>query len=543
MTLVSRLTHGPRAKVLWSCVLAALALLLALVVPARGATPGAPWAWGDNSFFQLDDWTTVNRHTPVPMRDFPEGVTALAGGDNHTLALKADGTVWAWGYNFEGAVGNGRRNDVMSPTQVFAGAVAIAAGMDHSLARKADGTVWAWGNNDGGNLGDGTRLRRTSPVQVRDLNGVTAIAAGWVHSLALKDGTVWAWGDNDDGQLGDGTRTLRTSPVQVNNLTAVRAIAAGWHHNLALREDGTVWAWGDNANGDLGDGTMTVRTTPVQVGNLSGVTAITAGASHSLALKADGTVWAWGYKLMGSTLDPQNISTTPVQVPELSEVTAIAAGHIHNLVLMKDGTVRSWGSNAFGQLGDDTTADQRTPVSVRNLSAVKAIAGGGSHSLAITATPPAASPLDACRLLGWACTPQPQFTRGSILLACDRPNCIVIDRVPKNCEMKYSCPGCVAGGMCPPVYQMSFEGLRGVWTVGLYDVKGRTVPHDRVPTRTGVVLSFRPSKEQYIKGRIGDYILVFQMGPKGIPGVKYRVRTRLGVSDRPYEPPKPDRSK
>ena len=153
------------------------------------------------------------------------------------------------------------------------GVIAVAAGGEQSLALKSDGTVWAWGRNDVGQLGDGTTAERHTPVQVHTLNGVTAIAAGQAHNLALKsDGTVWAWGGNDAGQLGDGTTTTpRPSPVQVHNLNGVTCVDAGDNHSLARKSDGTVWAWGGNGDGQLGDGNPTsFRPSPVQVHNLSG---------------------------------------------------------------------------------------------------------------------------------------------------------------------------------------------------------------------------------------------------------------------------------
>jgi alpha-tubulin suppressor-like RCC1 family protein len=195
-----------------------------------------------------------------------EGVTAIAAGQAHTLALRSDGTVWAWGWHVNGQLGIGDctiddRNappciDQPSPVKVLnlTGITAIAANRVYSRALKA-GNVWVWGGGRG------------HPFQVQGLSGVIAVAAGGTHTLVLGDnGTVWAWGDNSHGQLGDGTLTGRSTPVQVGGLSGMAvAIAAGFDDSFAVLADGTVWSWGGNTDGQLGDGSRSPRTTPVQV--------------------------------------------------------------------------------------------------------------------------------------------------------------------------------------------------------------------------------------------------------------------------------------
>jgi alpha-tubulin suppressor-like RCC1 family protein len=282
----------------------------------------------------------------------------------------------------------------------LSGVTAIAGGFFHSLALKNDGTVWAWGANYAGQLGDGTTVDRSTPVQVLSLSGVTAIATGSTadHSLALKnDGTVWAWGWNMYGQLGDGTTVDRNTPVQVQNLNGVTAVARGTSHSLALRNDGLVFAWGENRFGALGDGTTIDRHTPVVVlisprrplGRIIPVKAIAAGVFFSLAVLSDGLVSAWGsnnYGRLGIGTTAIEFLTTPVQVPHVSGVKAIAAGSRHSLAARSNAIVQAWGWNYSGQLGDGTTVDRPYAVQVdnlvENLSEVTAIAGGLSHSLA-----------------------------------------------------------------------------------------------------------------------------------------------------------------
>jgi alpha-tubulin suppressor-like RCC1 family protein len=185
---------------------------------------------------------------------------------------------------------------------------AIDGGGAHTIALREDGTVWAYGENGSGQLGDGTDVDKNNPTRLSALSGVVSVVAGTNHTLAVKaDGTAWAWGANGYNQLGDGTTTNRLSPVQVKDpsdpsgfLTGVVRVAAGERYSMALKSNGTVWSWGYNYTGQLGDGTYVGKTAPVQVkdpsdpsGFLKGVSAISAGGAHSVALKTNGTVWTW----------------------------------------------------------------------------------------------------------------------------------------------------------------------------------------------------------------------------------------------------------
>ena len=303
--------------------------------------------------------------------------SAIAGGRYHSLALKPDGTIWAWGYNAYGQLGDGTTINRSNAVQVSGlnGVIAVSGGIQDSLALTSDGTVWAWGFNAYGELGNGTNSGynpNPTPVQVSGLNGVVAIADGG-SGLALKsDGTVWAWGYNGSGQLGDGTTTNHYTPVQVSGLNGVIAVSGGDGTSLALKSDGTVWAWGVNDFGQLGDGTEDYNShpVPVQVSGLDGVVAIDGTFDHSLALKSDGTVWAWGYNGYGQLGDGTIIDRyTPVHVNGLNGVVAVAGGLDYSLALKPDGTVWSWGYNGYGELGDGTTSERNSPVQVQGLNA------------------------------------------------------------------------------------------------------------------------------------------------------------------------------
>ena len=344
-------------------------------------------AWGWNEDGQLGDGSKDNRLIPVRVKGLDgkgnlEGITAVAAGALHSVAVKKDGTAWAWGNNDKGQLGNSSTDAQKTPVQVktdsgkeyLEGIMAIAAGALHSVAVKKDGTVWAWGYNDDGQLGDDSyQKRRLSAIQVKgpdgddELKDIAAVAAGSAHTLALnrKHGTVWGWGNNDNGQLGDDSKRGRTTPVQAKGLKGITAIAAGAGHSLALKADGTVWAWGNNDHGQLGDDSSKLRKTPVQVKGLKGIIAIAAGENHSAALKDDGTVWIWGSNNTGQLGINQAKGAkrlVPTLVEGLSGVSAIGAGNNHTVAFKNDGTIWVWGGNAKGQLGISSKDDRMVPI-------------------------------------------------------------------------------------------------------------------------------------------------------------------------------------
>ena len=317
-------------------------------------------AWGNNSRGQLgNENISGNSNVAVSVSNLTD-IVKIDGGFWYSMALKNDGTVWTWGSNETGTLGNGTKENRNIAAQVsgISNVKNIAAGAHHVLVLKNDNTVWTWGANNYGQLGTGDNTQSLDPVQITGFENVVAIAAGDDHSLAVKsDGTVWAWGLNDQGELGTGSTTPSTSyePVQVANLTDVIAVAGGgYKFSLALKEDGTVWAWGYNQWGQLGNGTNTPSSVPVEVSNLSGITSIAVhgGQGHAMALRNDGTVWCWGYNLFGQLGNGTNAdSNVPVQVSGLTDVVAISCGHGYSMARKNDGTVWGWGDNQHGQLG------------------------------------------------------------------------------------------------------------------------------------------------------------------------------------------------
>ncbi|MBL9152824.1 MAG: hypothetical protein JNK37_10075 [Verrucomicrobiales bacterium] len=338
--------------------------------------------WGSNGSGQLGDGTTTSRSFPSLVAT---GVDQVVGGGSHSLLLSPDGTLRACGYNNFGQLGDSTGTDRTSPVQVGMASnwQSVSAGGNHSLGVRSDGTLWAWGRNSSGQLGDGTTTNRSSPVQVGTASNWQSVSAGAVYSLGVRsDGTLWAWGNNSISQLGDGTTTQRNSPVQVGTVSNWQSVSAGGSHSLGVRSDGTLWAWGYNASGQLGDGTTTQRASPVQVGTASNWQSVAAGSNHSLGVRSDGTLWAWGTNGNGQLGDGTTTQrTSPVQVGTTGNWQSVSAGGEHSLGVRSDGTLWAWGNNSNSQLGDGTTTQRSSPVQVG--SDVLRASAGGSHSMAI----------------------------------------------------------------------------------------------------------------------------------------------------------------
>ena len=358
---------------------------------------GQLYMWGYNNVGQLGDGSVTATNAPKLIAAM-SNVKKISCGDSHVLAVKNDNTLWSWGNNTYGQIGTGTTSPAYyaNPTWIASlpNVIKVAAGPMHSLAVKNDGTLWAWGYNGYGQLGNGTTGNSSAPVQVLmpGAANVVDIAGGGVStsrcfSLAVRaDGTVWAWGDNSYNQLGDGTTTQRSTPVQVMTaagvpLTGVIAVAAGESHSMALKADGTVWSWGYNGYYQV-DSTGSTRSYAVQVlaapaTPLTGVVEIDAGGGgpsypygFSMALKNDGTVWMWGYNYNGQLGDYTTATKQyPTKTWGLNRITTISAGVRnvndannagHSLAAGSDGTW-SWGMNDYNQLGTGNTTQYALP--------------------------------------------------------------------------------------------------------------------------------------------------------------------------------------
>lgn len=309
---------------------------------------GKVWTWGRNSYGQLGHSATVyENEKPVTVAGLPP-IVAIAAGDNHTLAVDHNGEVWAWGRNTYGQLGVAGANSV-PPVKVslvpqpLGDIVAVAAGAEHSVALKRDGTVWAWGQNSLGQLGNGqTTDVNTKPTMVSNLTGIMRIAAGDNHTVALKQDqtSVWAWGMNSEGQLGDGGLEKKLIPIRVEGMRDVTTIATGNNHTIAIKDDGTVWAWGRNTSG-----TKQPRPTPIQIKGMDNAISIGGGGnvdSFILAVKGDGTVWMWD----------RDSSDSTTKLPIFKKVSGI-----DNVMKLDEFPFVQGGEVLFRYIGTGTTTD------------------------------------------------------------------------------------------------------------------------------------------------------------------------------------------
>jgi len=316
---------------------------------------GTLWAWGQD---YLGDGTEYGSRTPIKIGTDTNWASVSAGA-LFTAAIKTDGTLWAWGVNHVGQLGDGTTEVRFSPVKIGTDtnwASVVTGTRDYTVAIKTDGTLWAWGHNGWGQLGDGTTTDRYSPVQIG--TGYASVTTGWHHTVAVKiDGTLWAWGYNNVGSLGDGTTTQRLSPVKIGTDTDWVSAAAGYAHTVAVKTDGTLWAWGHNGWGQLGDDTTTNRLSPVKIGTAANWVSVTAYENCTLGIQSDGTLWAWGengYGQLGIGVSDDDPHHHPVQVETATNWASVAAGLRFTVATQSDGSVWAWGKNGYGWLGIGT---------------------------------------------------------------------------------------------------------------------------------------------------------------------------------------------
>lgn len=307
----------------------------------------------------------VSLMTPALAVNVNDAVTAIDGGGNHSIALSEEGKVYTWGDNTDYQLGLGAGTaQADRPTEVpgLSSITAVAAGYSYSMALRYNGTVWVWGN--------GTYQ---TPTQVAGLQNVVAIAAGQLNCLAVTmDGLVYQW-------------TIGQAPKLVYGVQSVVAISSGGGFNLALSRNGEVWSWGYNDKGQLGQGNTTENNVPKRVNGLRDIVDVAAGTSHALAVDFVGNVYAWGDNSngqLGQEPSELRMSTTPVAVTKLSKVVQVAAGNASSLARNESGQIFAWGHGEYGQTGGNDIS-KSGPVQVGRGGAGTEIACGAYHDLYI----------------------------------------------------------------------------------------------------------------------------------------------------------------
>lgn len=392
---------------------------------------GMVYTAGYNGYGQLGDGTTTSRYTPVFIRSLGQDNIGIAAGNNHTLVLKSDGTVRAFGFNSHGQLGDGTTTNRVTPVTCssLSGIIAISANGRHSMALHNTNGVYTFGNNTNGQLGDGTTTSRNTAVLMNKSAGAKEIYAGlgncsfqlgdtsfWssgrksdhqfgdngpnlysdtveeiatacptaavsgvvqrgnfsagfsILSFACKDSLARGLGYNASGQLGCGNTATQATVIVATVPAKVKQISTNGYHTLYLTTNGQVYASGLNSYGQLGDGTTVNRSTPVLISGLSNIVAISTGLNHSLALDYAGKVYTWGYNAYGALCDGTfTDKSTPTLVLVDKEFTAIEAGGYSTYLLQRNGWVWSSGYNAYGQLGTNSLTNVATPSLVRRL--------------------------------------------------------------------------------------------------------------------------------------------------------------------------------
>ena len=325
---------------------------------------GDLYMWGRNYYGQLGVYSNADSKIPIKVNNssstLPEkSVKYIALGYYHSAAITKDGSLYMWGYNRSGQLGDGTTTDRYTPVKIMDNVASVSLGGSHSAAVTKDGSLYMWGDNGNGRLGDGTTTDRYTPVKIMD--NVASVSLGSSHSAAItKDGSLYMWGYNYYGQLGDGTTTDRYTPVKI--MDNVASVSLGGNHSAAITKDSNLYMWGGNGSGQLGDGTTDNKARPHRVA--SNVQSVKLGYSHTTVISKDGGLYTWGYNYYGqlgngTTTDSSN----PIKI--MNDAIDCAGGDNHTIVLKKDGTVYTWGDNYHGQLGDDTTTDRTSPVAIQ----------------------------------------------------------------------------------------------------------------------------------------------------------------------------------
>jgi alpha-tubulin suppressor-like RCC1 family protein len=352
---------------------------------------GSLWAWGNNTTGQLGDGTTTNRNSPVNILPNSKWIS-VAASSNTSFGIKIDGSLWAWGVNNSYLFGNNNPSEGQRIVPVQVGTDTnwkyIITNGNFVVGLKTDGTLWNWGNNTNGSLGDGTNVAKPVPTKLgADANWSTISINNNNTTIALKqNGTIWAWGYNGDGMYGNNTTVTSNVPIQINSDTNWKMVEAGGNHVLAIKQDGSLWAWGNNSVGQLGNGTTSTSTqnTPIRIGTDNNWTKISTKWGFSFALKSNGSIWSWGSNSYGrSTHISGNSTNQPTQIGTGINWTNVFAGSNATIAIKSDKSIWIWGSNSNGALGLSTDSFKKSPIRVISSVGWKEVSNNGSTSFGI----------------------------------------------------------------------------------------------------------------------------------------------------------------
>ena len=345
--------------------------------------------------FTVDtDEMEVTLVLPSPMEIVSSSTISL--GYSHSAAITEDGSLYLWGDNDYGQLGNGTEEDSSIPIKIMDNVAAVSLGTEHSAAITEDGSLYLWGNNDYGQLGNGTEEESSTPIKIMD--NVVEVSLGGRHSAAItEDGSLYLWGDNYRGELGNGisggdrygyNKGIDSStPIKI--MDNVATVSLGPHHSAGITEDGSLYLWGYNYSGQLGNSTTEDSSTPIKI--MDNVATVSLGMEHSAAITEDSSLYLWGYNGEGQLGNGStNNSSTPIKI--MDNVAAVSLGYWHSAAITEDGSPYLWGENNFGQLGNgnsggyfmdyDEGIDGSTPIKI--MDNVAAVSLGFFHSAAIT---------------------------------------------------------------------------------------------------------------------------------------------------------------
>ncbi|MCW1148170.1 T9SS type A sorting domain-containing protein [Flavobacterium lacisediminis] len=333
---------------------------------------GTLWAWGRNTESQLGDGTIVNKSTPTQIGTDNNWVMVSASF-RHSVALKSNGTLWVWGTGTLGTQSTPGQIILSVPTQIGTDTnwSFIETSDGATFAIKTNGTLWSWGFDNFGKLGKGGVGNSNIPEQVGTATNWVTVSSSNTHTIGVRsNGTLWVWGSGADGKLGLSSFTNYSAPVQLGTDTNWSKVSTGVDHSVAIKTNGTLWSWGKNDVGQLGSGSLASPIIlPIQIGLDTSWSRIDAGDFHNIALKTNGTLWTWGNNFRGQLGNGNTtLSTSPVQRGVVSTWETIAAGYEHSMGLQTDKSLNTWGYNIDGRLGDGTTTNRLTPTLVNGLS-------------------------------------------------------------------------------------------------------------------------------------------------------------------------------